>query len=321
MVLQADVDEGKSGVAMIEFRDLYKSFGNRAVLQGLTFSVVPGEIYGLLGPNGAGKTTAINILCNLLDADSGTVLIQGNEVSELTKYLVGIVPQKISIYKDLTCRENLIFFASLYGIRGAHRHKRVEELLSLFDLTGYANTEVSKLSGGWQRRVNIAVALVHSPTILILDEPTAGLDIEARYELWDVINKLRDTGAAILLTTHQLDEAERLCLRLGILQNGQIVCEGSLHELRSVVPAKQLAIVTTNDEASVSQRASSFGWAHRYYGGNLTLLLPHTFTLKEIIDRFEGLSITSMTLQEVGLEHIYVETVNDNPSSSRTTPT
>lgn len=296
---------------MIDVRNLHKSFDDKVVLQGLTFSVAPGEIYGLLGPNGSGKTTTINILCNLLDADSGTALVQGNEVSELTKYRIGIVPQKIALYKDLTCRENLLFFASLYGIHGTRRRRRIDELLVLFDFGEYADTVVSKLSGGWQRRVNIALALVHAPTVLVLDEPTAGLDIEARYELWEVINKLRSAGASILITTHQLDEAERLCSRLGILQHGRIVRDGSLHELRAAVPAQQMAIISTDEEATVSQRASSFGWAHRYYGGRLTLLLPQPFTLKEIIDRFENLPITSMTLQEVGLEHVYVEVTSN----------
>lgn len=292
---------------MIDVRDLHKTFGPNVVLQGLTFSVASGEIYGLLGPNGSGKTTTINILCNLLDADSGTVFIRGNPVSESTKYLVGIVPQESAVYKDLTCRENLLFFASLYGLHGARRRTRVDELLALFDLGAYADTVVAKLSGGWQRRVNIALALVHAPTVLVLDEPTAGLDIEARYELWAVINKLRSGGASILLTTHQLDEAERLCSRLGILQQGRVVCDGSLHELRAAVPARQLAVVAADDEAGVARRAASFGWTHRYYGGRLTLLLPHPFSLKEIIDRFEDLPITSMTVQEVGLEHVYVE--------------
>ena len=292
---------------MIAVSDLHKSFGDTAVLQGLTFSVAPAEVYGLLGPNGAGKTTMINILCNLLDADSGRVLIEGVEVSESTKGLIGIVPQEVAVYRDLTCRENLAFFASLYGLQGARRRARIEDLLALFDLAGYADTVVSRLSGGWQRRVTIALALVHAPSVLVLDEPTSGLDVEARYELWGVINTLRDTGASILITTHQLDEAERLCSRVGILQRGSIVREGSLDDLRATVPARQLAVVSTENEAAVSQRASSFGWEHRYYGDRLTLLLPHSFTLKEVVDRFEDLPVTSVTLQPVGLEQVYVE--------------
>lgn len=292
---------------MIEVKDLRKSFGNKVVLDALTFSVDSGEIYGLLGPNGAGKTTAINILSNLLDADSGRILINGNMVSENTKFLIGVVPQETSVYKDLTCKENLLFFARLYGLHASQKIERVSELIQALNLGEYANTEVSKLSGGWQRRVNIAIALVHSPSVLILDEPTTGLDVEARYELWELIDNLKSTGVTILLTTHQLEEAERLCSRIGIMKNGQIMAEGSLDELRAIIPAKLLAVLETNDYKSLCQKADSFGWTHRHYGGRLTLWLPEQFTLKDIVDKFDGIQLSSVSLREVGLEHVYVE--------------
>ncbi|MFQ6115152.1 MAG: ABC transporter ATP-binding protein [bacterium] len=292
---------------MIEVKDLRKSFGNKVVLDALTFSVDSGEIYGLLGPNGAGKTTAINILSNLLDADSGRIVINGNMVSENTKFLIGVVPQETSVYKDLTCRENLLFFARLYGLHASQKIERVSELIQALNLGEYANTEVSKLSGGWQRRVNIAIALVHSPSVLILDEPTTGLDVEARYELWELIDNLKSTGVTILLTTHQLEEAERLCSRIGIIKNGQIMAEGSLDELRAIIPAKLLAVLETNDYKSLCQKADSFGWTHRHYGGRLTLWLPEQFTLKDIVDKFDGIQLSSVSLREVGLEHVYVE--------------
>jgi ABC-2 type transport system ATP-binding protein len=171
----------------------------------------------------------------------------------------------------------------------------------------YENTKVSNLSGGWRRRVNIAAALVHSPSILILDEPTAGLDVEARYELWELIQNFKESGISILLTTHQLEEAERLCSRIGILQNGCIVAEGSLDQLRKKVPAKQLAIIETADEQSLCQRARSFGWENRHYGGRLILLLPEKSTLKELVDKFDGIPLSSVSLQAVGLEHVYLE--------------
>ncbi len=292
---------------MIEISGLRKSFQDKVVLDGLTFSIAPGEIYGLLGPNGAGKTTAINILCRLLDAAAGKVMVKGEPVSEKTKYLLGIVPQEISIYKDLTCRENLLFFARVYGLQKSQRNDRVYELIQKFKLEEYANTEVSKLSGGWQRRINIAVALVHSPAALILDEPTAGLDIEARYELWELIENLRSSGVTILLTTHQLEEAERLCTRIGILQHGRIVAEGSLNELCAKIPAKQLAFVETDDKNGICKKADSFGWDYRYYGGKLSFLLPRCFPLKEIVDMFEGVPLSSVSLQQVRLEHVYIE--------------
>lgn len=296
---------------MIEVQNLRKSFDGKTALDGLTFSVGRGEVYGLLGPNGAGKTTAINILCTLTDADAGTVTIDGSLVSALTKNLIGVVPQEISVYRDLTCKENLVFFASIYGLQRSQGIARAEELIRLFRLEEYANIEVSKLSGGWQRRVNIAVALVHSPSVLILDEPTAGLDIEARFELWRLIEHLRSTGVTILLTTHLLEEAEKLCSRIGIVQKGRIVAEGSLDELRAIIPAKQLAVVVTEEEAMFRRKASSFGWECRTYGDKLTLCLPERFPLKAIVEKFSDVTLSSVTLREIGLEHVYLEVTHE----------
>lgn len=302
---------------MIHYKDLHKSFNDTPVLQGLTFTVSPGEIYGLLGPNGSGKTTAINILCNLLDADTGSVQIDGKKVSGRSKQIIGVVPQEIAIYRDLTCRENLLFYTSIYGLRKSARLKRIESLLSLFNLERYADTDVSKLSGGWQRRIHIAVALVHQPAILILDEPTAGLDIEARYDLWAIINSLSHSGTAILLTTHQLEEAERLCSRIGILREGQIAIEGTFEELCSTVPAVQLAVVSTEDEMEVIRQTAKIGWEYRYYGDKLTLLLPRLHTINEVIERFEGISFTTISLKEVGLEQVYIDTIENKHDSDR----
>ena len=292
---------------MLEVRDLEKSFGDKIVLDKLSFSIGHNDIYGLLGPNGAGKTTTINIICNLLDADAGMISINGNPVSEITKHLVGFVPQEISVYQDLTCKENLLFFAQIYGLQGSEKAERTSELIEMLKLNEYANIRVANLSGGWRRRVNIAVALVHSPCVLILDEPTAGLDVEARYELWELIKDFKDSGVSILLTTHQLEEAERLCSCIGILQKGRIVAEGSLDKLRTLVPAKQLAVIETEDEQTLCNKAQSFGWEYRRYGGGLMLLMPDRYILKDVVNKFDGIPVSSISLQEVGLEHVYLE--------------
>ncbi len=296
---------------MIEVCDLKKSFGNKIVLDKLSFAIDHNDTYGLLGPNGAGKTTTINIFCNLLDADAGMISIKGNPVSEKTKHLVGIVPQEISVYQDLTCKENLLFFAKIYGLCGSKKTERVNELIQTLNLNEYENTKVANLSGGWRRRINIAVALVHSPSILILDEPTAGLDIEARYELWELIKNLKDNGVSILLTTHQLEEAERLCSCIGILQKGRIVAEGSLDTLRTRVPAKQLAVIETDDEQTLCNKAQSYGWEYRRYGGRLVLLIPDKYVLKDVVHKFEGIPLSSISLQNVGLEHVYLEVTRE----------
>jgi ABC-2 type transport system ATP-binding protein len=300
---------------MIEIRELMKSFGKKKVLNGLSLTVRQGETYGLLGPNGSGKSTTISILCNLLKADGGTVTIGGSPPSEATKLKLGIAPQEIAIYKNLTCQENLMFFSRIYGLQGVKAKERVETLIAMFRLEQFSRTEVAKLSGGWQRRVNIAAALVHSPVVLVLDEPTAGLDIEARFELWSLIEQLRSTGVTILMTTHLLDEAQKLCSRIGIITMGRIAAEGSLDELRSIVPARQLAIVSTDNEDAVRSKATSFGWESRTYGGRLTLCLPHPFTLKDFVERMADVQLSSVSLQDVGLEHVYLECTRDEIAS------
>lgn len=296
---------------MIKINNLVKSYGKKLVLNKLTFSIADNSIYGLLGPNGSGKTTTINILSNLLDADAGTITIEGNPSSDKRKHLVGIVPQEISLYQDLTCRENLDFFARIYALQGSRRFNRIDELIQMFNLTEYENTTISKLSGGWRRRVNIAVALVHSPTILIMDEPTAGLDVEARNELWELIKTLNANGVSILLTTHQLVEAERLCSHIGILQNGSIVAEGSMNELRALIPAKQIAVIDTDDEPILCKKAETMGLEYRKYGGRLNLYMPEEYTLKEVVNKFDGIPLRSISLQNVGLEHIYMEVTQE----------
>ena len=296
---------------MIEIQNLEKSFGRKIVLDKLSFSIDNNSIYGLLGPNGAGKTTTINIICNLLEADSGTITMEGNPESQKRKHLIGVVPQEISIYQDLSCKENLAFFAKIYGLEGSRRKKRINMIIEMLNLSEYENTKISKLSGGWRRRVNIAVALVHSPTLLIMDEPTAGLDVEARYELWDLINMLKTSGVSVLLTTHMLEEAERLCTRIGILQKGRIIAEGSIEELRNLVPAKQLAVVETDDESTLSKKVKSMDWEYRPYGGRFILLMPEEKTLKEVVNMFDGIPLRSISLQEIGLEHVYMEVTRE----------
>lgn len=292
---------------MLNIEKLTKSYGKRQVLQNLTLYIPAGEIYGLLGPNGAGKTTTINILCNLLTADSGLIQINNQPISEATKRLIGVAPQENLLYKTLSCEENLNFYARIYGLNTQQRRQQVEASLAAVNLLDRAKSPVETLSGGMQRRLNIAVALVHQPKLLILDEPTTGLDIEARYEIWDLIRRLKNQGMTILLTTHLLDEAERLCQKIGILKGGRIVAEGSLEELQKRIPAQEIVVVQTPEEERAIARAQKFGFTPRRYGNDLAFWLPEQLELKEIIDRFDGILLDSIARHPVRLEHIYVE--------------
>lgn len=286
---------------------LNKAYGERQVLQDLSLSILAGEVYGLLGPNGAGKTTTINIICNLLKADSGVVTVNDQVVSQRTKALIGVVPQENLLYRSLTCKENLQFFARIYGVPRSLQTERIHTCLEAVNLLDRANSTVETLSGGMRRRLSIAIALVHQPKLVILDEPTTGLDIEARYEIWEFIRQLKEQGITTLLTTHLLEEAERLCQKIGILKGGRLLAEGTLPQLRQRIPAKEVVIVQTPEEEKAIARGQQYGFTPRRYGSDLVFWVPELLELREIMDRFDGIAIDSISRQPVRLEHIYIE--------------
>ncbi|MCA6597607.1 MAG: ABC transporter ATP-binding protein [Pseudanabaena sp. M046S1SP1A06QC] len=292
---------------MLEVRKICKSYGKKRVLQDLSLAIQSGEVYGLLGPNGAGKTTTISILCGLIKADRGSVMMNGQTASGAMQSLIGIAPQENIFYKSLTCEENLRFFGQLYGLNNELCRKQAKYCLELVGLGDRAKSIADTLSGGMQRRLSMAIALVHQPQLVVLDEPTTGLDIEARYEIWEVIRNLSSQETAILLTTHLLDEAERLCQRIGIIKQGSLLAEGSLEELRKYVPAKEIVLVCTPDEDLAIARAIELGFEYRHYGRELSFWLPKALELKEILEYFDGIVIDSIMRQPVRLENIYVE--------------
>jgi ABC-2 type transport system ATP-binding protein len=297
-------------MTMVRLADVCKHFGAKRVLDGLSFSVERGEVYGLLGPNGCGKSTAINILCDLLEADSGSVEIAGEPVSARTRQRIGVCPQEIALYRDLRPAENLDFFARLYGLDTQARQRRVAELMTQFALGPLAGTRIADLSGGWRQRVNIAAALVHSPDVLVLDEPTSAVDVEARHALWEMIESLKRGGITLLLTTHHLDEAERLCSRIGIMNGGRIACEGTLDQLLARVPAKAIALLESRDATAAARRAAALGWATRSYAGKLGCLLPQQLSLRDVVSAFEGVDVSAVSVQPVALEHAYLEVLH-----------
>ena len=305
---------------VLSLQGLHKRFGSQTVLDGLDLTVAPGEIVGLLGPNGCGKSTTLNIVCGLLDADAGQVLISGQKVSAGTAALVGLCPQAGALYLDLLPAENLDFFARIYGLSPRQRRQRVDELMQRFDLTGHASTRVGRLSGGWKQRLNLAVALVHSPQLLVLDEPTASVDVQARGALWSLIEELRDGGMTVVLTTHQTQEAERLCSRVALMRQGRVAEMGSVPDLLSRVPAQAVAVLQTRDEEVTTRRARTLGWVVRPHAGQLLCLLPKTTNLRDVVQAIGGDEVSSVSLQPVTLEHAYLEllghTLADPPASA-----
>jgi len=292
---------------VLEVCKICKSYGKKQVLQDLSFAIQSGEVYGLLGPNGAGKTTTISILCGLIKADRGIITMNGQTSSGAMRSLIGIAPQENIFYKSLTCAENIQFFGQLYGLSNKLCRKQAKYCLEMVGLGDRANSIAETLSGGMQRRLSMAIALVHQPQLVVLDEPTTGLDIEARYEIWEVIRNLRSQDTAILLTTHLLDEAERLCQRIGVIKQGPLLAEGNLEELRKYIPAQEIATVSTPTEDLAIARAIELGFEYRHYGRELTIWLPKIMELKEILEYFDGIEINSIMRQPIRLENIYVE--------------
>jgi len=232
---------------VIEVEDLHKAYGSVQALDGITFSVPEATVYGLLGPNGAGKSTAISILAGLVAPTSGRASVAGHDVSTdstAAKRALGFVPQDVVLYDELNAKENLEFFGGLYGIRGAGLRDRVAELLHDIDLGDNAKRPVETYSGGMKRRLNIACGLVHQPRVLLLDEPTVGIDPQARLHILAMVGRIAAAGTTVLYTTHYLHEAEELCQRIAIIDHGRILAEGSLEELRSQVGERDLVTIT-----------------------------------------------------------------------------
>jgi len=220
-----------TGVA-IRVDGVRKRYGEVVAVDGLSFEVSLGEVFGLLGPNGAGKSTTIDMICGLVRPDEGMVEIAGGAPSEArSRMALGVAPQSLAIYDALTARENLRFFGRLYGLRGSGLERRCDELLEFVALSDRAGDRAGGFSGGMKRRLNLACAMTHDPAILLLDEPTAGVDPQSRNSLLEAVERLRDQGRAIVYTTHYMEEAQRACDRLGIVDRGVMLDVGTAGEL------------------------------------------------------------------------------------------
>lgn len=219
-------------VAVIVLDSIRKQFGEVVAVDGLSLTIEPGEVFGLLGPNGAGKSTTIAMTIGLLAPDSGTVRIDsGNPADPAVRATLGVAPQSLAIYDEMSARENLTFFGSLYGLDAAARSRRADQLLELVGLTDRARNRVKGFSGGMKRRVNLACALVHDPAVVLLDEPTAGVDPQSRHAIFDIVRELQQQGRTIVYTTHYMEEAQRLCSRVGVIDNGKLLALDSVDGL------------------------------------------------------------------------------------------
>ena len=243
---------------MIEVQGLRKEYGDLVAVDDVTFSAEDGAIFGLLGPNGAGKSTTIGCLSGLLKPTAGSVRVMGFDVvGEGTKARsnLGVVPQELALYEDLSATENLVFWGSAYGLGGADLRSRVTEVLRLSGLLDRAKEPVKRFSGGMKRRLNFACGIVHRPRVLLLDEPTVGVDPQSRVRLLDLVREQASNGTCILYTTHYMEEAETLCDRLAVIDHGRVIALGTLDELRALVGEADILRITGTFQPSSAAAA------------------------------------------------------------------
>jgi linearmycin/streptolysin S transport system ATP-binding protein len=300
---------------VLDCRQLRKQYGDRVAVNDVGFHIGAGECYGLLGPNGAGKTTTISLICGLLDGDGGEVRVCGLPVTMRSleaKGLIGYVPQDLALYFDLSARDNLAFFGRLYGLKGDALRTRIDGALATVGLSDRADERAEKFSGGMKRRLNIAAGLLHEPKLLVLDEPTVGVDPQSRHAILETVRDLTRAGLAVLYTTHYMEEAERLCDRVGIIDEGRLVAEGTRAELVDRIGERdRLRVAAIGDAAALAARCQAMGDGIEVIvaDGGVEVLAPAARRyLSDIVHAADaiGVEITNLEVVEPDLEAVFL---------------
>jgi linearmycin/streptolysin S transport system ATP-binding protein len=291
---------------MFRVEGLVKRYGELRAVDGVSFEVRKGELYGLLGPNGAGKTTTMSMLSGLLEPDEGRVFFDGVELAADplgVKAQLGIVPQETALYETLSARENLRFWAGLYGLAGTDLDKAVERVLELVGLTGRAKDPVKTFSGGMKRRLNLALGLVHGPRAVLMDEPTVGIDPQARANILDAVRAVAAAGTTVIYTTHYLEEAETLCDRVAIIDHGKILAEGTVDELKRRVGDKQILTVSGSFDAEEARaRLAALPGAQVIAASPGKLVLSVAGSGKAAIEAISGVLGSGLDLDGVAIQ-------------------
>lgn len=302
---------------MLKIRNVNKNFGRIAALRDVNLDIAEGEFFALLGPNGAGKSTLMDIIVGYTKADSGSITVKGEmmgyEALDMRK-MIGYIPQEISLYQELTATENLVIFGNLYNISGNELNTQIEKVLDLVKLSDRAKDKVKTFSGGMKRRLNLAASILHNPSLILCDEPTVGVDPQSRNAIFEMLQQLNKSGITILYTTHYMEEAERLCSKIAIIDNGSIVADGTLSALLNKLEKRNSIKITKPLSEDIIQKLESSGEliAHDYFYEFIPDKRFNNYS--EVFKLMEDVQIPSdaVSLTRASLEDVFLQLTGRN---------
>lgn len=303
---------------LVTFREVVKKYDTTITVNHLSFNIDQGEIFGLLGPNGAGKSTTIHMLAGLLKPSGGDILVEGFSIRKHpleVKKRIGLVPQELAIYETLTARENVTFFAKLYGLRGSLLSDRVDEALQFVGLLDKAKDKPSTFSGGMKRRLNIACAIMHRPKLIIMDEPTVGIDPQSRNHILESVRELNKLGSTVIYTSHYMEEVEAICTRIGILDKGKLIACGTKDELKRQVGQEEKLIFEIDKKSAtamteMAEHPGVLQLAERDNSLTLEVTVKESLSILQdllFILQKHGINIRKLTREEPNLESLFLQ--------------
>lgn len=300
---------------ILEIKNLTKSFTNKNVVSELSLNIKKGEVYGLIGPNGAGKTTLINMICGLIKPTNGSITMDSQNIYKDNfkfKKLLGVVPQDIALYTALSAKDNLLFWGRMYNLNGEKLKKRVAECLKLVGLDDRANEKISTFSGGMKRRINIAAAILHEPALLIMDEPTVGIDPQSRNHILETIKQLNSKGMSVIYTSHYMEEVEYLCDRIGIIDHGRLIVQGTIEDVILQIgdESKIIFSLQNNNESAINYIKNNIPNIQEVEDHKLIVNTANVHqTLLNILDviKDSGESIATIDILSPSLENSFLQ--------------